>query len=94
MGKRNFEDDGTKNYLVFQPIARYIDVVHASNINYVLSWKSKGLSNEKINSIKSNNYTFNPQFDIYNMDKVRIKFKGSFLNQFPPTLLHSKIVNI
>ena len=31
--------------------------------------------------------------DIYDM-KVRIKFKGSFLNWFPPTILHGNIANI
>ena len=28
------------------------------------------------------------------MDKIRIKFIGSFLNRFPPTILHGDIVNI
>ena len=28
------------------------------------------------------------------MSKIRIKFNGSFLNQFPPTILHGNIVNI
>ena len=28
------------------------------------------------------------------MNKIRIKFNGSFLNQFPPTILHGDIVNI
>ena len=28
------------------------------------------------------------------MSKIRIKFDGSFLNGFPPTILHGNIVNI
>ena len=28
------------------------------------------------------------------MSKTRIKFNGSFLNRFPPTILHGDIVNI
>ena len=28
------------------------------------------------------------------MSKIRIKFNGSFLNRFPPTILHGNIVNI
>ena len=28
------------------------------------------------------------------MSKIRIKFDGSFLNRFPPTILHGNIVNI
>ena len=80
MGKSDFEEDRTQNYLVFQPVARYIETVHAKNINYVLSWKSKGLSDEKINFITTTDYMLNPHFHIYNVNKVRIKFNGSFLN--------------
>ena len=94
MGKSDFEEDRTQNYLVFQPVARYIETVHAKNINYVLSWKSKRLSDKKIDSIKTTDYMLNPHFDVYNMDKVRIKFNGSFLNWFPPTLLPAGIVNV
>ena len=48
----------------------------------------------KIESIKTNNYLLNPQIDTYGMSKIRIKFDGSFLNRFPPTILHGDIVNI
>ena len=41
-----------------------------------------------------NNYLLNPRMDIYGMRKIRIKFNGSFLNRFPPTILHGDIVNI
>ena len=36
----------------------------------------------------------NPRMDLYDMSKIRIKFNGSFLNRFPPTILHGDIVNI
>ena len=39
-----FEEDGTQNYLVFQPISRCFKI----NGKYILSWKSKGLSNKTI----------------------------------------------
>ena len=32
--------------------------------------------------------------DHYDTSKIRIKFDGSFLNRFPPTILHGDIVNI
>ena len=53
MGKNHFDEDGTQNYLVFQPLARYIKTVYVNDINCVLSWKSKRLPNEKIESIKT-----------------------------------------
>ena len=94
MGKSHFEEDGTQNYLVFQPMARYIETVHVNDINYVLSWKSKGLSDEKIDSIKTGNYLLNPHLDVYNMTKIRVKFNGGCLNRFPLSILHGGIVNI
>ena len=48
----------------------------------------------KIESIKTNNYSLNPRIDHYDMSRIRIKFDGSFLNRFPPTILHGNIVNI
>ena len=46
IGKSHFEEDGTQNYLVFQPLNKYFKVI--SNTDYVSSWKSKGLSVETI----------------------------------------------
>ena len=36
----------------------------------------------------------NPRIDHYDIDKIRIKSNGSFLNRFPPTIVHRDIVNI
>ena len=41
LGKSHFEENGTQNYLVFQPINKYFKVI--INTNYVSSWKPKGL---------------------------------------------------
>ena len=46
--KNYFEEDGTQNCLVFQPIVRYFKIL--PNTNYFLSWKSIGLSAETIKS--------------------------------------------
>ena len=42
IGESHFEEDGTQNHLVFQPIIRYFKII--TNTDYVSSWKSKGLS--------------------------------------------------
>ena len=68
-------------------------VAYANNITYILSWKSRGLNDLKIESIKTNNYLLNPRMDKYDTSKIRIKFDGSFLNRFPPTIIHGNIVN-
>ena len=77
-----------------QPISKYLKVSYVSDINYILSWKSKGLNGIEFDSIKTNNYLRNPCMDHYDMRKIRIKFDGSFLNRFSLVILHGKIVNI
>ena len=93
-GKNYFDEDGTQNYYIFQPISKYLKVVNVNDIDYILSWKSRGLNDVEIESIKTNNYLHNPRMDIYNTSKIRIKFNGSFWNRSPPTTLHGDIVNI
>ena len=93
-GKNYFDEDGTQNYYIFQPISKYLKVAYVNDINYILSWKSRGLNDIKIESIKTNNYLLNPRMDIYDTSRIRIKFNGSFLNRFPPAILHGDIVNI
>ena len=58
-GKSHFEDDGTQNWLVFQTVSRYFKTVSANNSN-ILSWKSKGLSDESIKVPTTSNNLLNP----------------------------------
>ena len=48
IGKSHFEEDGAQNYLVFQLMYRYFKLI--TNTLSILSWQSKGLSNENINT--------------------------------------------
>ena len=93
-GKNHFGEDGTQNWFVFQTLGTYLKVTYANDNNYISSWQSKGLSDLEINSIKRNNYLLNPYIEHHDTSKIRIKFNRSFLNRFPPTILHGKIVNI
>ena len=64
--------------------------------NYVLSWRSKGLSDETIKppSTSDNILTTSINY-INNTDKIRVKFTGSCLKQSPKlTYTHGKVVNI
>ena len=46
-----------QNYLVFQPIQRYFKkIFNVGNDNYAYYLKSKGLSDETIDSIKTSDY--------------------------------------
>ena len=53
-GKSHFEDDGTQNYLVFQPSQKYFKTVSNTN-DHILSWKSKELSYKSIKPPTSTN---------------------------------------
>ena len=53
-------------------MGRYLEIAYTNNINCILSWKSKGLSDLEIDSIKTNNYLLNPYIDTYNMNKIRM----------------------
>ena len=78
IGKSHFEEDGTQNYLVFQPLNKYFKVI--TNTDYVSSWKSKGLSAEssKAPTTSDNSVT---QILNYNCTKTRAKFTGGCLKQ-------------
>ena len=74
-GKSHFEKDGTKNYLVFQPIQTYFKrIAGVGNDNYIYYWKSKTLPDERINSIKIFDYVITPYLCYYDTNKIRVKF--------------------
>ena len=91
-GKSHFEGDGTQRYLVFQTVSRYFETVSA-NDSSILSWKSKGLSDESIKPPSTSNKTLNPSVN-YVGTKARVKFKGACLKQDKISFDHGKIVNI
>ena len=77
-GKRHFGEDGTQNYLIFQPIFKYFKVNAITNVtNYVLSWNSKGLSDETIKPPTTSDNSLTPTINYNNTYKIRVKFNGS-----------------
>ena len=77
-GKSHFEEDSTQNYLVFQPIYRYFK--RAVNFDYILEWKSKGLSDESI-KYPSAPYGFLNSSLNYLGTETRVRFSGSCLKR-------------
>ena len=75
IGKSHFED-GTQNYLVFQPLNKYFKVI--VNTDYVSSWKSRGLSAETIKPPTTSDKSFTPAVSCYGT-KARVKLTGSYL---------------
>ena len=92
--KSNFEEDGIQNYLVFQTMYRYFkNIKGVGSGNYIHSWKHKGLSDERLESITASNHKITPELSFYGT-KIRVGFNGSCLKQDKVTYTHGKIVNI
>ena len=74
----HFEEAGTQNYLVFQPVYKYFKTINS--IGNISGWKSKGLPNESIKTPSTSNNFLNPLLN-YVGTKIRVKFSGSFLKE-------------
>ena len=92
IGKTYFEEDGTQNYWVIQPIVSYFKFI--TNANNISSWKSKGLSPETIKPPTTSDNSVTPTINYYYAFKLRVKFTGSYLKQSVAWYTHRKIVNI
>ena len=94
-GKSHFEEGGTQNYLVCQPINWYFEMI-ASVVNghHSYYWKSKRLTDERINSIKTCGYGITPYLSYYNIKKIRVGFDGGCLKQDQGIIPLKGIVNI
>ena len=91
IGKNYFDEDGKQNYLVFPPIFRYFKVIVVANVtNYVLSWKSKGLSDETVKPPSTSDNNLTPTISFYYQRKIRVEFAGSSLKQDKITFNHGK----
>ena len=81
-GKNHSEEDGTQNYLAFQPVHKYIS-----------GWKSNRMSNESIKTPSTSSNFLSPLLN-YVGTKIRVKFSGSCLKQNAALYNHGAIVNI
>ena len=94
-GKQYFDEgDGKQNYLVFLPMRKYFKLNSVVGvIDRVLSWQSKGISNESIKPPTTSDNSLNPKLSYYGT-KTRVQFTRSCLKQPNFTFTHKKIVNI
>ena len=68
-------------------------IAGVGNGNYIYYWQSKGLSDKKINSIKTPNHGITPNLSHYGT-RARVEFSGSCLEQDKVTFNHGKAVKI
>ena len=94
-GKQYFDEgDGKQNYLVFLSMRKYFKLNTIVNvIDCVLSWQSKGISNENIKPPTTSDNSLNPILSYYGT-KIRVQFIGSCLKQPKFTFTHKTVVNI
>ena len=64
-------------------------IAGVGNGNYIYYWQSKGLPDERINSITTSNYSVTPFLD-HHSTKTRVEFNGSCLKQEKITYIHRK----
>ena len=67
-GKSNFEDDETRNYLVFQSVLKYLKT--AANTNEVRAWKSKELSDESMKPSSTSDSSLKPGITYIDNTKI------------------------
>ena len=91
IGKSHLEQDGSQNYLAFQPISEYLKVI--TNTDYISSWKSKGLFAESIKPPTTSDNSLTPALSYYGT-KTRVKFTGSCLKQSKISYTHGKVLFI
>ena len=65
----------------------------AGVVDHVLSWQSKGLSNESIKPPTTTNNNLTPELNYYGT-KTRVKFTRSCLKQSSHIFIHEKVVNV
>ena len=94
-GKQCFDEgSGKQNYLIFLPMKKYFKLNSVAGvIDHVLSWQSKGLSNESIKSPAISDNSINPRLNYYGV-KIRVHFTKSCSKQPKFTFTHKSIVNI
>ena len=94
-GKLYFDEgDAKQNCLVFLPMRKYFKLnTIVGVVDHVLSWQSKGLSNESIEPPTTSNNSLNPKLSYYDT-KIRVQFTRSCLRQPNFYITHKKAVNI
>ena len=90
-GKSYFDETGKQNYLVFLPMRKYFKLSSVTGvIDRVLSWRSKGISNESIKPSATSDNSLNPKLDHYGT-KIRLQFTRSCLKQSNRIFSHKKL---
>ena len=89
IGRNYFENDGTQNYLVFQPINKYLKFNPRTGL--LSEWEFKRLSDRIIKPLDT---SVAPRAGFENDGKRYFKFRGSCLKEDEAKRNSDKIINI
>ena len=78
-GSNHFEENDIQNYFIFQPIYRFFKTNSANN-DTILSWRSKGLSDQSIKAWSTSSKFLNALLNHVG-SKIRINFDGGCLKK-------------
>ena len=91
---KHFLNDKDLSYYRVLPLTKYFKLNSVAGVvDRVLSWQSKGISNESIKPPTTSDNSLNPELNYYGT-KAKIKFTGSCSKQSSHILTHKKIVHI
>ena len=91
-GAKYFADDGSQNYLVFQPLFRCSTAPTTGD--RFLAWISKELPKESLKSLNaSDNGLALKLICIYNA-RIAVTFEGIYLNQNITSFNHRNVVHV
>ena len=75
-GKKSLRRRWCTKLFSISAMYRYFEIIAGvGNGSHIYYWKSKGLSDEGINYIKTSNYSVIPYLDYYGT-KIKVKFNG------------------
>ena len=93
IGQTYFNNDGSQNYLIFQPI--YKTITAFSGLPDIMpKWKSKGLSNEKFMPSFTSNNSLSPKLVWMNNSRIRLEFIGGCLKEDKAPFKPNNVVNL
>ena len=83
-GAKYLAEEGPQNYFLFQTLIKYFKLIR----NIVVTWKSKGLSDESITAPAT---SLNLRLDYFINLAFRVEFNGSYLKTDSEDFNHKRI---
>ena len=91
--RRYFNDDESKNYLVFLPLFKNFGMI-ASDTETIIAWKFEWFSYENTNLLITPGNNHAPRLKLIHNSKVAVEFKKSCLIEDKKIFTYVNVVNL